>query len=610
MFSTQNQTRPISLTIVIIMMILFSSLWFGIVHALTLQFLDAETRRGIPMVMATSTNEVSYVSDSNGIVLILEPGYENQIIWLKVQCDGYQLVKSDEFQGISLLYTDDESVKLLMKREQLAERLYRSTGEGIFRESFVAHVDVPNVNRETIKERFLLNSKVTGQDSVMNAIYKGKYYWFYGDTNSISYYLGNFQASGGFTPVEQLQKFGLSIIPNITYFRNTNGFVKGVAPMQSLNLPTWIHALYVDERQDEMFATFMKPNQELEITKRGLLKWNDDKEKFDLISEIAFEKFFSFPIDGSHVVAHRKGVKSLDGWIYFGQPFPLVRTRNYQDLSSYQSYTPLKANTNSYNLSNVQLDFNETSGQLIYDWKSTTSPISAEQMMNLVLMGKIKKEQAKFIDLIDHETGKEIIAHAGTVNFNQFRNKYIMILEQFGDNSSPSILGEIYYSEGETPLGPFKYATKIVSHKFTKHDFYNPSHHVEYDEMGGKVIYFEGTFANTWTNTAPLPRYNYNQQMYRLDIENVMHSHPVPVYKCLNYGRVVYSLDNNDDSECQMIFHARASNCELCIPIYQNERGQLTLKTESLPIFYSLKKGNPKIHKSLNIDNTQTFVFP
>ncbi len=117
MSSTQNQTRPISLTIVIIMMILFSSSWFGIIHALTLQFLDAETRRGIPMVMATCTNEVSYVSDSNGIVLILEPGYENQIIWLKVQCDGYQLLKSDEFQGISLLYTDDESVKLLMKRE-------------------------------------------------------------------------------------------------------------------------------------------------------------------------------------------------------------------------------------------------------------------------------------------------------------------------------------------------------------------------------------------------------------------------------------------------------------------------------------------------------------
>ena len=44
---------------------------------------------------------------------------------------------------------------------------------------------------------------------------------------------------------------------------------------------------------------------------------------------------------------------------------------------------------------------------------------------------------------------------------------------------------------------------------------------VAVDQEGGRVIYFEGTYANTFSgNPEATPRYDYNQVMYRLDLDD------------------------------------------------------------------------------------------
>ena len=40
---------------------------------------------------------------------------------------------------------------------------------------------------------------MTSQDGVLNAIHRGRLYWFYGDTNRLSYALGNFAMAGATT---------------------------------------------------------------------------------------------------------------------------------------------------------------------------------------------------------------------------------------------------------------------------------------------------------------------------------------------------------------------------------------------------------------------------
>jgi hypothetical protein len=109
--------------------------------------------------------------------------------------------------------------------------------------------------------------------------------------------------------------------------------------------------------------------------------------------------------------------------------------------------------------------------------------------------------------------------HTGSVYWNAYRRKYVLIaIEQTFDRDSPSMLGEVWYSEAKSPQGPFQKAVRILTHN--KQSFYNPCQHPFFDEDKGRVIYFEGTYCNTFTNSPATPRYNYNQIMYRLDLAN------------------------------------------------------------------------------------------
>ncbi len=53
-----------------------------------------------------------------------------------------------------------------------------------------------------------------------------------------------------------------------------------------------------------------------------------------------------------------------------------------------------------------------------------------------------------------------------------------------------------------------------------------------FDQDDGRIIYFEGTYATTFSgNPDPTPRYDYNQMMYQLDLSDPRLSLPVPIYE-------------------------------------------------------------------------------
>ena len=87
-----------------------------------------------------------------------------------------------------------------------------------------------------------------------------------------------------------------------------------------------------------------------------------------------------------------------------------------------------------------------------------------------------------------------------------------------------TVLGEIWYAEADRPEGPWVQARKIITHANKPgdaHDFYNPTQHPFFDRDGGRVIYLEGTYVNTFSgNPHPTPYYEYNQIMYRLDLSD------------------------------------------------------------------------------------------
>src|SRR5262245_22741779 len=100
------------------------------------EVVDDQTGRGVPLVELTTTSNVTYVTDSAGIVAFDEPGLMNQRVFFHVQSHGYEFRK-DGFgiRGVALDITPGGSAQIKIKRLNIAERLYRMTGQGIYRDS-------------------------------------------------------------------------------------------------------------------------------------------------------------------------------------------------------------------------------------------------------------------------------------------------------------------------------------------------------------------------------------------------------------------------------------------------------------------------------------------
>ena len=61
---------------------------------------------------------------------------------------------------------------------------------------------------------------------------------------------------------------------------------------------------------------------------------------------------------------------------------------------------------------------------------------------------------------------------------------------------------------------------KVVTHN--NQTFYNPRLHPELTPKDSPVLLFEGTYTVSFTNNAaPTPRYEYNQMLYRLDLDKL-----------------------------------------------------------------------------------------
>ena len=201
---------------------------------------------------------------------------------------GYEVDKDGfGYRGKALEVTEGGSAQIVIRRLNIARRLYRVTGAGIYRDSVLTGDPVP------IREP-LLNGQVFGQDSVVNAVYQGKIHWFWGDTNRPDYPLGNFHVPGATSELPGQGGLEPEIGVNLSYFVDDQGFARPTAPMPGEG-PTWISGLVVLNDRDgreRMFAVYAKIRKMLEVYERGLAEFNPQTQRF--------EKVAQFP-DAGHV---------------------------------------------------------------------------------------------------------------------------------------------------------------------------------------------------------------------------------------------------------------------------------------------------------------------
>jgi hypothetical protein len=466
---------------------------------------DEATGRGVPLVELKTTNSIVFVTDSHGLAAIDEPGLMGTRVHFSVSSHGYEFPKDGfGFRGKALDVTPGGEATLKIKRLNIAERLYRVTGQGIY-------ADTVRLGRAAPIAEPLINGLVLGQDSVQTAIYQGKLCWFWGDTTQAAYPLGNFGTSAAVSDLPQNGGLNPSVGVNLQYLVDEKGFSR---PMFKLGKPgpVWVDAmLTIDdpEGQERLVCHYSRMRDLGHREEHGLAAFDDERGEFKPLVTLS---------DDARLYAQGQDFRVTENGeehLYFATAYPLIRVRarweDVLDPERYEAYSPLVEGS-ALDLASPAFD-RDPAGKLRYGWKRNTAVIGPQDLRTLITKGLILPEECRPWS-VDAATGQPVQLQAGSVHWNAYRRRYVMIASQlFGT----SVLGEIYYAEAARPEGPWSRGVKIVTHE--KYSFYNPMHHPYFDEEGGRVIYFEGTYTHSFSgNEHQTPRYDYNQVMYRVDL--------------------------------------------------------------------------------------------
>lgn len=193
--------------------------------------IDEATGRGVPLIELKLPNDVKYYTDSAGVAAIHEPGLERRPVFVEVAGHGYEFPdKTMMGRGRNLTFAAGGRAELKVRRTMIAERLYRLTGEGIYRDSALAGLPVP------IREPMLGNGQVMGQDTTVGIPYNGKLFWIWGDTIGPAFW--NFSVSAA---VSEMPDPSVGI--DYRYFTDENGRAKKMLPLKEKGL-VWIEGLF------------------------------------------------------------------------------------------------------------------------------------------------------------------------------------------------------------------------------------------------------------------------------------------------------------------------------------------------------------------------------
>lgn len=423
-----------------------------------IQVVEKESGWPVPLVELRTTHQVRFLTDNNGVIAFDLPELMGKETWFDVLGNGYEVPK-DGFgnRGVRLRPEPGRRLVVEVRRAILARRLGRITGSGLFAES-----------QKLGEELDWKDAEALGCDSVQNAIHRGRLFWLWGDTTLARYPLGIFDSTSATTDARPIRDFKPPVRLRFNYFTDDQNIPRGVAKMPGEG-PSWITA-YVslpDEHGTErLVASYLKVRGQMEAYEKGLCVWNDRDSRFEKLRTVWTKTDASLAkstVPEGHPVFWKDNAGQQ--WLMFGNPFPVWRC-----------------------------------------------PATFQAWQNVSTWEKLEPQKS----LASATDGKPVKPHSGSVAWHPWRKRWVTIfMEAFG---KPSAFGELWYAEADAPAGPWGKAVKVLSHE--NYTFYNPRIHSEWFSQRSPVLIFEGTYTVQFANKpSPTPRYDYNQILYRLDLD-------------------------------------------------------------------------------------------
>jgi hypothetical protein len=449
-----------------IILLLLAGFWSGILPVTgfaapaicRIEIVEAGSGWPVPLVELRTTHHVRFVSDNAGVIAFDAPELMGRETWFEVHGHGYEIPKDGfGYRGVRLKPEPGKTLRVEVQRRIIAKRLGRIAGAGMFAES-----------QKLGQELDWRETGVLGCDSVQNAVHHGKMFWLWGDTTLAHYPLGIFDSTSATSAIQPLPSFEPPVRLKLDYFTNEKGQPRAVAKMSGSG-PTWITA-YVSlpdkTGTPRLVASYSKIIPPLEAYEFGLCVWNETTANFEPL-RVVWTKSEQTPKRPPAPEGHPVLWKDEAGreWVLFGDPFPRLRCP-----ATFEAWQ----NSNTWEVLTPQATL-----------------LSAD--------------------------GKTVKPHSGSIAWNAWRQRWVAVfMEAFG---KPSVFGELWYAEAPAPTGPWGTAVKILSHD--NYTFYNPRLHPEFTPTNSPVLLFEGTYTMTFADRPhPTPRYDYNQMLYRLDLDD------------------------------------------------------------------------------------------
>jgi hypothetical protein len=471
-----------------------------------IRVVDAATGRGVPLVELETVNSLKFVTDNAGRVAFQEPGLMGREVFFTVRSHGYE-AKKDGFgiAGARVTPRAGQVSEITITRKNIAERLCRLTGEGLYRDSVL-------LGRKTPLPDPLSPGRVAGQDSVQAVVYRGKVYWFWGDTQRMSYPLGIFRMAGATSAMPDDPAGGIAF----DYFVDPKTkFARNMMPLpERPEGVVWVESVFVVPDQDnaeKLVGHYSRRKGLGGEYEHGIAVFNDEKNVLESVKQLPLTEKWRHP--AGHPIVHEVGGKR---WLLFGGPTPNVRVtatlKDVLDPTRYEAFTCAEAVRDGKPTGPARTP----DGRPSWRWQKELHPVGSQLEREWVKAGKIKPEDARFCPADAAAPADRVVLHSGTVRWNPHRKAWVLVACQIGGKAS--FLGEVWYAESAEPTGPFRKAVRVVTHN--RQTFYNVCHHAFLDRDGGRFIHFEGTYTNDFSgNPEKTPRYNYNQVLYRLDLD-------------------------------------------------------------------------------------------